>query len=217
MPKMLSQECLLIQFAKCPELGQVKTRMQPHLTQLQSLRLHQSMLEYTLKTLSVSQHCDYQLALSGEVSEAFDHQIQRWRECYGVAIAEQQGDDLGQRMFNAIAQSLQSYAYVCLIGSDCPLITTMLLQEVFMTLQQADERSIVITPAYDGGYVLIAMSVAHKSIFNGIDWGSERVYEQTKCAAEQANLTILSTEALPDIDEYADLCFLPPALQAAYT
>lgn len=212
-----SQTCLLIQLAKCAELGKVKTRMQPQLTQPQSLHLHQVMLEHNLQNLSQNLQYDYQLALAGEMTVDFARQIESWKAEYSIVISEQQGEDLGQRMYHAIAQGLQQgYTHICLIGSDCPSISADLIAEIFACLKQADKQDVIITPAYDGGYVLIAMNAAHRSLFADINWGSEQVLQQTKSVAEQSGLAVYCTQPLPDIDDYADLAYLPPALQAAY-
>lgn len=212
-----SQTCLLIQLGKCAELGKVKTRMQPQLTQLQSLHLHQAMLEHNLQNLSHSHRYDYQLTLTGEITADFARQIESWKAEYSIVISEQQGEDLGQRMYHAIAQGLQQgYTHICLIGSDCPSISTDLIAETFAYLKQADKQGVIITPAYDGGYVLIAMNAAHRCLFADINWGSEQVLQQTKSVAEQSGLAVYCTQPLPDIDDYADLAYLPPALQATY-
>ena len=73
---------------------------------------------------------------------------------------------------------------------------------------------VVLGPAEDGGYVLIGCSRAVPEIFRGIEWGTNRVLEQTLKSASQAQLRVTLLNTLWDVDRPEDWRrFL--ALQAA--
>lgn len=121
--------------------------------------------------------------------------------------APQLGNDLGERMYNAC---LLTYpGQMVLIGGDCPEITTEIILQAFQALKTCD---IVIGPATDGGYYLIGLSRPRAELFQGINWGTEKVFHQTlqKVQALQLSCQILPT--LRDVDAPEDLHVLLPYL-----
>jgi glycosyltransferase A (GT-A) superfamily protein (DUF2064 family) len=63
--------------------------------------------------------------------------------------------------------------------------------------------SVVVSPAKDGGYILLGLSQSDREVFSNIAWGSSKVWKQTK-----ARLRGKSFEVLPqwyDIDREEDL------------
>ena len=66
-------------------------------------------------------------------------------------------------------------------------------------------HDVVIGPAKDGGYYLIAMNEMHSEIFEGIPWSTEHVLEMTKELAEENHLSLGFLETLSDIDTEKDL------------
>jgi hypothetical protein len=67
-------------------------------------------------------------------------------------------------------------APLVLIGTDCPQLTTDDLAHAAAALADHD---VVIQPASDGGYVLIALREARPPLFESIDWGGPLVLQQT--------------------------------------
>lgn len=209
--KTTEASALLVQFAKYPQLGRVKTRMQPVLSPPQSLELHQALLEHNLARLSRSSRYDFQLALAGTPDAQARAKIKRWQQIYACASFQQQGDDLGQRMAHAIEQGFKAgYKKVVIIGSDCPFIDTVLLEQ---TLALLDHQPLVLNPALDGGYVLIAQTKLYPTLFQRIDWGCEKVLAQTQAAAAELGLQPALLAALADIDRPEDLALLPGQMQ----
>jgi len=200
-------EALLIQFAKAPQLGQVKTRMQPVLNEKQSLDLHCQLVRRTHETLHREALCQTQLWMSGEDNDGFFQSLKPLPE-----IKVQHGDDLGERMRSAIATGLQGWQSVVLIGSDCPAITSDYLRRALLALERVD---VVLGPAADGGYVLIAMKKAEGGVFEGVDWSTPRVLQQTRGRLAALNLSHVELPVLNDIDRPEDLAHLEvlPPLQ----
>ncbi|MBQ0721182.1 MAG: TIGR04282 family arsenosugar biosynthesis glycosyltransferase [Gammaproteobacteria bacterium] len=191
---------LLIQFAKAPQLGQVKTRMQPQLSVEQSLALHCDLVRRTHQTIHRAALCQSQLWISGEDSAGFFQSLQPL-----PTIKHQRGADLGQRMHSAIATGLGHWQSVLLIGSDCPAINRNYLRQCLLALETVD---VVLGPAEDGGYVLIAMKTAAPGVFDGVSWSSPQVLAQTRARLAALQLSYFELPVLNDIDRPEDLVHL---------
>ena len=113
----------------------------------------------------------------------------------------QEGNDLGQRLKHAFAQSFVNSEKVLVIGTDCPQITTEHILHAEEALNYVD---IVIGPALDGGYYLLGMKQLHKEIFEEIDWSSDQVLRQTLQKIGQLKLSCKLLERLSDIDYVED-------------
>mgnify|MGYP003625781839 CR=1 FL=1 len=187
----------LIQFAKCPEPGRVKTRMIPHLSAAQACELHLELLHWTLGTLVTSGLGPVQVAIAGDPSHA---EVRALRAI--VEVSQQQGTDLGQRMHAALRDALRRSSKVLLVGSDCPALTADYLQQAQAALEQTP---VVLGPALDGGYVLIGATRITAQVFEGVDWGSECVMSQTRDNLRSAGLAWTELAPLPDIDRPEDL------------
>jgi len=90
-----------------------------------------------------------------------------------------------------------------LVGSDLPDITPSMIGDAIAKLQ-GDPASLVLGPAHDGGYYLIAATTT-PNVFDGIEWGSARVLEQTRLAAERHGLRVQLIDWLGDVDTPDDL------------
>lgn len=189
---------LLIQFARVPELGKVKTRMQPYLSVEQSLLLHCRMVSETYKTLVQSQLATVELWSSGSQSPGFFNDLEP-----SPCLREQKGVDLGMRMHHALSDGLRRYKAVVLVGSDCPFITEQVLRQALEALSVGSDC--VLGPATDGGYVLIGLTQASVQLFKDVTWGSNKVLEQTRTHLRQLSWTWHELEPLSDIDKPKDL------------
>jgi rSAM/selenodomain-associated transferase 1 len=116
----------------------------------------------------------------------------------------QTGKDLGERLFNALQEVGQSYSRVAAIGSDHPEIPAERLERAFDLLEEHD---IVIGPARDGGYYLIASRAKRldRALFDGVEWSSSRVLEQTLRRAKKLGLHVGLLEEGDDVDAPEDL------------
>jgi glycosyltransferase A (GT-A) superfamily protein (DUF2064 family) len=93
-------DCIIIQFARLPELGKVKTRLHPELGQEGCLNLHKELVNCIHNNLKVSTYFQV-LALDTMGSEVLINKLAR-----ETPIILQQGDDLGAKMYNAIEWGL---------------------------------------------------------------------------------------------------------------
>jgi hypothetical protein len=127
------------------------------------------------------------------------------REIVGdVEVRPQPEGDLGARMHGTIATLLaRGAAAVALIGSDLPHIAASTVAEAFDVV--ASERdALVIGPAADGGYYLIAARRV-PAVFSAVAWGSARVLLQTETAAAADGFRVHRVGTLADVDTVDDL------------
>ena len=96
------------------------------------------------------------------------------------------------------------YGSVCLINSDSPTLPTSLLLEAARALSTPVDR-VVLGPAEDGGYYLIAATAPHPALFTGIPWSTATVFAQTVAKVAAAGLTLATLPPWYDIDGPADL------------
>jgi uncharacterized protein len=122
----------------------------------------------------------------------------------GLHVMPQPAGDLGARMHGVIGTLLaDGMTSVALVGSDLPELTADLLTRAFDALVR-DPAAIVLGPAGDGGYYLIAVG-RPAAVFEGIEWGTDRVLEHTHRAAERCGRPVVLLDPLSDVDTVADL------------
>jgi glycosyltransferase A (GT-A) superfamily protein (DUF2064 family) len=106
-------------------------------------------------------------------------------------------------MAHAMQQVIEEHSSAVLIGSDSPPLDKEYLIAAFQKLHSGADA--VIGPAEDGGYVLIGLNHFHSEIFHGIEWGSNKVYQQTKSKFILLNLDYAKLDTLWDVDRPEDL------------
>ena len=90
-----------------------------------------------------------------------------------------------------------------LIGSDCPALTLDYLDNALRLLN--DGAQLVLGPAEDGGYVLIGVDKSYPELFQGIQWGTDKVFEETKRRAKSIGVDYICLEPLWDVDRPDDI------------
>lgn len=193
---------LVIQFAKWPEAGRVKTRLMPLLGAEGAMNAH---LELTAQVL------DNLVASGRQVQFWWDRErsdvpaeaapILSKLQDYGVGQGVQQGADLGLRMTSALAEGLQRYARAMIVGSDCPSVDPAYVAAAFRALTDHD---VVLGPSDDGGYVLIGVRRVVPGMLEGIAWGTPEVLERTCERLAGCGLSVHLLEPRWDVDEPGD-------------
>jgi len=115
------------------------------------------------------------------------------------------GDDLGARMENAFIRIFsEGFSSAVLIGSDLPDLPAAIIREAFDALTKSDA---VIGPAADGGYYLIGFNKAVFSprILRGIQWSTDRVFEETMKRCREGSLRTYVLPEWSDVDTIDDL------------
>lgn len=132
-----------------------------------------------------------------------------------VVVVPQVEGGLGPRMRDLMAELLAAgAAVVALVGSDLPDITPQRVLSAFTTLAEQPD-GVVLGPATDGGYYLIAATHV-PDVFEGIEWGTARVLRQTQAAARRAGLPVRLLDPMSDVDSPADLATVSAARTAAW-
>ncbi len=123
----------------------------------------------------------------------------------------QQGADFNTRLHNVFKwTSARKYSSTVLIGSDSPHISSVVVAQARCALNEAD---VVLGPADDGGYYLIAMREPY-DVFSGIPMSTDVVLQMTIELAQRQGLSVRLLDTLFDIDEMPDLQRLAQLLEA---
>lgn len=183
----------VILFAKAPEPGRVKTRLQPTLSAEQSAELHASFVRDALELLKASLP-ESSLQLHTDIStDAWD----------GLKVAQfrQVNGDLGRRMLHTLSTELgRGRPRVMIVGSDSPTLPIAHLQGLL-----ASESDVAIGPCEDGGYYAISCRRVHPGMFNGVRWSGPEALDDTVRAAEACGLSVELGETWWDVDSPQDL------------
>jgi rSAM/selenodomain-associated transferase 1 len=197
---------ILIIFVKNIIPGKVKTRIAKTLGDEKTLEIYQDML---VKIKDVVRFLPFEKAIfySDEIvkDDIWDSSFQKHL---------QEGNDIGERMHNAIEKMYnQGYGKITLIGSDCYQLTSSIIMDSFRFLTDHD---VVIGPAQDGGYYLIAMTGLYNGLFEDKDWGTSKVLSQTKEDLRKYEIKHTFVAELNDIDDEEDLRQSAPDLLEKY-
>ena len=186
-------------FARAPVSGEAKTRLIPRLGADGAAAMQ---LTLTARALMVALDAGIgpvELWCSPDCS----HPTFAAHGQDGITLRDQGEGDVGTRMHRALSSALRTGYTPVLIGSDCPSLTARDLQNAIAALKHGADVALV--PAEDGGYVLIAASSSPQRLFDGIDWGSSRVMEQTRARLRELDLTWQELEQRWDIDRPEDV------------
>ena len=190
----------LIIFSRYPQPGTTKTRMIPALGAEGAARLQRKMTEHTLNTAKELLDRDITIEIHFAGGD-----IELMRQWLGknIEYVPQVAGDLGGKMRSAFDRAFGSGKQrVVTIGIDCPDIDSTILNNAFNSLKTHD---LTLGSAEDGGYYLIGLDRAVPQLFKNINWGTERVLEQTKNIAEKLDLQIHYLPTLSDVDRPEDL------------
>lgn len=119
-------------------------------------------------------------------------------------VMAQPDGDLGVRMRETMATLFADGASaVVLIGSDLPHISATVITEACSRVME-DPDALVLGPASDGGYYLIAARRV-PDVFSDVTWGSPQVLAQTERAARADGLQVSHVATMSDVDTPDDL------------
>ncbi|MBV1790668.1 TIGR04282 family arsenosugar biosynthesis glycosyltransferase [Marinobacterium sp. D7] len=190
----------IVILAKAPLPGLAKTRLIPVLGERGAAQLAERMLHHTLREACAADLGPVELCVTPDT----DHPCWTSRPA-SVALSEQGGGDLGERMARIAARITAAGGPVLLIGTDCPALTADRLRRAAAALEQGDA---VMTPAADGGYVLLGLNRFDLSLFRDIPWSTEQVAQLTRERTEALGWRLHELATLHDIDEAGDLVHL---------
>ncbi|MBK8814754.1 MAG: TIGR04282 family arsenosugar biosynthesis glycosyltransferase [Methylococcaceae bacterium] len=191
---------VIMVFCKAPVPGQVKTRLIPPLTNEEAASLHRELTEKTLQTVTENRLCDVQLWCSPSTEHPYFATLS---QKYSVDLHLQQGADLGERMHQAFVQVLAKYKSAILIGCDCPSLKHSDVEQALIRLSQ--KTCCVISPAEDGGYVLIGLNSLQPTLFNEMPWGTNQILGMTRARSQSLSFDCIELDTQWDLDTADDL------------
>jgi hypothetical protein len=193
---MVQRNCLSI-FVKVPCPGFVKTRLAAELGEAQAAQVYRHLAHTTC--LRLREHRPTELAYTPDDAEP---EITAWLQP-GWTARPQGAGDLGERLCRTFALAFaRGAAKVAVIGSDCPLIELADLQTAW---RQLGSHEVVLGPAQDGGYWLIALRRRQDSLFERIPWSTAAVLGETLARCQALGLQVHQLRRLRDVDTLADL------------
>ena len=208
-------ETALVIMARYPQVGTTKTRLARAIGSEETVRLYLAFLtdlahkftnrEYDLHWAYSPAGVDYQAFIATLTPPSLVGRM----TCF-----PQQGADLGERLHHVFRWTQErGFGRTIVISSDSPHIG---LASIAHAEQALDEADIVLGPADDGGYYLIAMRQPY-DVFSGIPMSTSVVTRLTMEMAQHQRLTIQLIEPLFDIDELPDLVRLAQVLEVDST
>ena len=194
-----NKDCVLI-FVRCPIVGEVKTRLAKETGPRVAADLYRNFIIDilgNLRELNVDLRVFFDPPNALGVLQGLigDHYF----------CVPQMGDDLGLKMKNAFSETFdEGLERVVLVGSDSPDLPVDFLERAFITLGEYDA---VIGPSVDGGYYLMGFTKEGfcPQAFDGIDWGSGRVFQQTFNILKRHKRDVYRLPTWHDVDNLSDL------------
>ena len=207
----------LLLFTKPAIPGRVKTRLAATIGKRRAADLHRALVGDVASKLRGQPSFELELAWALEPGESPPD----WSEVHGLAWQPQVDGDLGARLYEALAKAAQDGAPVAAVGSDHPEVSATDIELAFSRLGgsvagDGSRADMVIGPAVDGGYFLIALRAecVHRRLFDDIEWSTEHVREQTLERAAELGFKVVELAPEHDIDREADLRRLAARLEA---
>jgi len=189
----------IIIMTKVPFPGEVKTRMQPFLSEKQSAELATALLKDAEEKIANTNYgriiayspVNYKKRLKAILQH--DH-----------LLIDQAGENLGDRMMNAFRFGFdQGFDAIVMIGTDSPTFPSESIEEAFGQLEEGID--LVLGESEDGGFYLIGLKTTYTDLFEGVNWDSDNTFERTMKNA--TNLGLIEGLVSPwyDVDLPEDL------------
>ena len=188
----------LIVFAKAPRPGRVKTRLAADLGAQEAARVYRRLGR---RVLDAVREGPYRTLVYYDPPDA-EAEMRDWLGGESLEFRPQTEGDLGERMVRAFEEALRDADRACIMGTDVPALRAALVVQALERLESAD---VVLGPAEDGGYYLMALSRPHPEIFRDVPWSTADVLGATLERTRRAGLRESLLPVLKDVDTAADL------------
>ncbi len=200
----------LVVMARYPQFGTTKTRLARTIGNEETVGLYKAFLT-DLAEKFARQACDLHWAYTpSEIDYLSFIATLAPAHIEHMHAFPQYGTDLGARLHHVFQCTRdQGYQRTIVIGSDSPQIN---LDAILQAQKALDVADVVLGPADDGGYYLLAMRSPH-DVFSNIPMSTCVVARMTIELAQSQGLKVHTLDRLFDIDELSDLLRLAQLLE----
>lgn len=185
----------LILFARYPVPGECKTRLIPAVGPEGAARIHRQ-IAGRIAALLCASDCPVTVATTGGDASDFAE----WMGPEPDYVPQVDGD-LSARLVAFIDE-----APVIFFGADTPDLDA---HHIGAAIKGLDRHDVVIGPAEDGGYYLIAMRIPLPQLLTDMPWSTEKVLPETLRRLDDLGIEPLMLETLSDCDRPGDLARWP--------
>ncbi len=188
--------------AKAPLPGRAKTRLVPPLSAAQAAELQRALLLDTLDSCraeGVEPAVLHAEPDEGPLREALGP---------GITLVLQEGGGLGDALRLAMRRHLE-HGPVAIVSSDVPGLPPGSLGRAFDALEEGAD--VVLGPALDGGYWLVAMRAFDDAPFRDVPWSTPAVLAVTLERCRGVGLATKLLEPWRDVDTLTDVTALARA------
>lgn len=205
-PRPPEPQAAVLFFARAPARGRVKTRLVPPLTPEQALRFHTACVQTTAGLLaSLPRRIRKYVYFTGSPAQA--HRLAAALRLPSSVRPHSQGSGgLGARLDRAFRERfLGGERRVVILGSDSP---TLPARRILRALTSLDRSQVLLGPAADGGYYLIAARAETgglPELRGGIEWGTRKTLRQTRRRLRRAGRRVRLLPPWFDVDRASDL------------
>ena len=196
---MLYHDSVILLFAKAPVEGKVNTRLIADIGVQAATELQHDLIHHRLSMLTKAKLCDVRLLCAPDIRHECFVQCEQQ---YPIRLFEQSGNDLGERIYNAMEAALHQYKFCIVIGTDAPALDEINIKQALQTLHEGAE--VVFVPAEDGGYVLLGAQQAFDFLFQDVSWGSAQVMQQSRDRLDTNHVLYKELATCWDVDRLED-------------
>ncbi|MEQ9408789.1 MAG: TIGR04282 family arsenosugar biosynthesis glycosyltransferase [Fuerstiella sp.] len=187
-------------FARLPVPGKTKTRLAAAVGDVAAARIYAAFVEDLL-------HRQGQRPESFLVAATPDDTATRnWfqqRLSSEARLEFQPNGGLGDRIAWFFSSTIRFDGdRAVLIGSDSPDIPAAIIDDAFQQLRVTD---MVVSPAGDGGFVLVGLSRPPQHLFDNVAWSSPSTLLNTLAAAREQDFSVTLLQPWYDIDTVENL------------
>lgn len=185
----------MVLFAKVPVHGAPKSRIAQEAGRARADAIYEELLAITAERIR-----GFELFVSYSGFESPGSLEALFPKALG--FLPQHGHTLGLRVQNALHNVKdRGFDAVCAIGTDCPHLAAADIEDAFARLDKGCD--VVIGPAEDGGYYLIALKSPDCGVFHVEGWSTPRLLVETKQKMKALGLSYRLLETKYDIDTLA--------------
>ncbi|MGX7095515.1 TIGR04282 family arsenosugar biosynthesis glycosyltransferase [Gemella bergeri] len=196
-PFSIKMKEMIILFTRVPKEGTTKTRLYDFITPKQAVEVQKKLL---IKNYNTLKNSGRKIKIYHDGNKNDDNDMEDLLSIKDFYY--QNGETLGDKMYNAISNELVNADKVLLMGSDIFNLNNNMIE---LALKKLNEYDVVINPSEDGGYFLIGMKKLIKEVFALPSYGDASVLENLIRVCNKNKISYFLGETALDIDTKEDL------------